>query len=61
VIGFIFSSLGGGKSKIHKKKSTKKPTDKRVKVGHKEKVAYEGLRGGEYIKQNGGYVSLKKL
>lgn len=39
----------------------KKPTKKRVVVKGKPKVVYKGPRGGEYIKQNGGFVSLKTL
>jgi hypothetical protein len=53
----MITSASGG----DQEKSTKKPTQKRVKVGGKERVVYEGPRGGEYIKQNGGFVSLKKL
>jgi hypothetical protein len=52
----IISASGGDQ-----KKSTKKPTQKRIKVGGKDRVVYEGPRGGEYIKQGGGFVSLKKL
>jgi hypothetical protein len=41
--------------------SRKKATKKRVKVGGNERVVYEGPRGGEYVKMNGGYVSLKQV
>jgi hypothetical protein len=44
-----------------KKLSTKNITTKRIKVGNVNKVVYKGSKGGEYIKMNGGFISLKKL
>lgn len=43
------------------KKKTMKKTNKKVKVGKVERVVYVGTRGGQYIKMNGGFVSLSKL
>jgi hypothetical protein len=40
---------------------TKKPTKKRVKVNGKNHIVYEGQRGGQYIKQNGGFVNIKSI
>jgi hypothetical protein len=39
----------------------KLPTTKRVKVGGNIRIVYQGKRGGEYIKMNGGFVSLAQL
>lgn len=50
---------GAGKKKKEGKKVKK--TAERVKVGCQNKVVYEGPKGGKYIKQNGGFVSLKDL
>ena len=36
-------------------------TNKRVMVGGKSRVVYQGKRGGEYIKQAGSFMSLNKL
>jgi hypothetical protein len=38
-----------------------KTTSKRIKVDGRERVVYEGPRGGKYIKQNGTFISLKQL
>jgi hypothetical protein len=48
-------------SKSSSSKSSKKATSHRVKVGGAERVVYEGARGGQYVKMNGGFVSLKDL
>ena len=37
-----------------------KKTAKKVKVGNVERCVYKGPRGGEYIKMNGEFKSLKK-
>lgn len=39
----------------------KKKTKKSVMVGKVKRVIYEGPRGGQYIKQNGGYVALRTV
>lgn len=39
----------------------KKKTKKSVMVGKSKRVIYEGPRGGQYIKQNGGYVALRTV
>jgi hypothetical protein len=44
-----------------KSTNTKKATNRRVKVGAVDRVVYEGPRGGQYIKMNGGFVNLKSL
>lgn len=49
---------GAGKKK---KDGKKVKTEKRVKVGCQNKIVYEGPKGGKYIKQNGGFISLKDL
>ena len=58
----LFGSYGGNRCSISIiNGGGKKPTKKRVVVKGKPKVVYKGPRGGEYIKQNGGFVSLKTL
>lgn len=49
----------GKKSKTANK--GKKATTKRVKVNGRVHVVYKGSRGGEYIKHNGSFVSLKNI
>lgn len=36
-------------------------TNQRVSIGGKERVVYEGVRGGKYIKKGGELVSLSKI
>ena len=43
------------------KRKTMKKTNKKVKVGNVQRVVYVGTRGGQYVKMNGGFVSLSKL
>ena len=38
-----------------------KKTGQKVKVGNRDRVVYEGVRGGKYVKMNGGMKSLKSL
>jgi hypothetical protein len=38
-----------------------KKTGQKVKVGNRDRVVYEGVRGGKYVKMNGGMRSLKSL
>ena len=51
------NTSGGGKAK----KPNLKATDKRVTVGKAKRVVYKGPRGGEYVKMNGKFVSVKSL
>lgn len=44
-----------------KKTSVKKATKKRFSYKGHERVVYVGGRGGEYIKLNGKYTSIKQL
>ena len=55
------AASANGSARGGKKSKGKKATSKRVKVGGAERVVYEGPRGGEYIKMNGGFVNLKEL
>ncbi len=57
-IATALEQQGAGKKKT--KKEPKK-TSERVKVGCQDKVVYVGPKGGKYIKQGGGYLSLKSL
>lgn len=36
-------------------------TGQKVNVGNRDRVVYEGVRGGKYVKMNGGMRSLKSL
>jgi len=40
---------------------SKKQTKERIMLGGKSRVIYVGKRGGKYVKQNGKFVSIKKL
>ena len=51
----IAAQAGGAKHKSYKR------TDKRVSVGGRKAVVYEGPRGGSYVRIAGKYVSIKKL
>lgn len=35
-------------------------TTKRIQIGRSNRIVYEGINGGQYIKQNGGFVRLKR-
>lgn len=52
---------GGKKHRIVKKKhvSSKKKTDKKIKVNSRVHNVFVGPRGGHYIKKNGEFVSVK--
>jgi hypothetical protein len=39
----------------------KKQTKERIMLGGKSRVIYIGKRGGKYVKQNGKFVSIKKI
>lgn len=51
------SELNGGKGCY----CTKKKTDKRIKYKNKDRVVYEGPRGGKYIRVKDTWVSINKL
>lgn len=57
----LVSANGAAGAHGGKKTKGKKATSKRVKVGGAERVVYEGPRGGQYIKMNGGFLNLKEL
>lgn len=65
VIDYLKSQGGGARRRVNKSSKTpsngKKATSKRVNVSGKERVVYEGSRGGQYVKMSGNYVSLKEL
>jgi hypothetical protein len=50
-----YDRLGGG----GRKKPAHKRTDKKVKIGSVTRCVYKGARGGEYVKMNNKFVSLK--
>ena len=45
----------------HGGKSNKKATSKRIQIGKKQQIVYEGPRGGQYVKQNGGFVPIHSI
>lgn len=51
----MLGPITGGKTK------DLKATDKRVVIGNTKRVVYEGSRGGQYIKKDGKFVSLKSM
>jgi hypothetical protein len=53
---FKTATIAGGKSS---NKCAHKRTDKKVKVGNATRCVYEGPRGGQYVKINNKFVSLK--
>jgi hypothetical protein len=50
--------LVGGKKKSAV--SSPKKTEKKVKIGNRECVVYEGSRGGKYVRMNNKFVPLKE-
>lgn len=46
---------------VQKSGGCKKQTKERIMLGGKSKVIYVGKRGGKYVRQNGKFVSIKKL
>ena len=52
--------ISKGGRKLVKKSPIYKKTDKRVNIKGKDRIVYTGLRGAEYIKNNGEFIKLKK-
>ena len=50
----------GGRSRRGGSACSHTPSQKRVMIGGKQRVVYQGKRGGEYIKKGGEFITLNK-
>jgi hypothetical protein len=55
-----YAATGGGGNRIRTPaKSTKHATTAKVRIGRRNRIVYEGPRGGRYVKVKGRFVSLR--